>query len=149
MPAAQSPAYRSIEQIGQLVQAFEAGSLPPSQFNHQAHLTVALWYLAHLPFAEAAATMRHNIQHFAAAHQHSQLYHETITMFWMRLLRHVLDTKEPGDSLPDVVCRTIRTFGDMQPFFRHYSREHAFSPQARQQWVEPDLLPLPFDKPDA
>ena len=148
MDTTQSPAYRSIEQIGELVQAFEAGSLAPSQFNHQAHLTVALWYLAHQPFAEAAATMRHSIQRFAAAHQHGQLYHETITMFWMRLLRHLLDTKELGESLPDLVCRACRTFGDMQPFFRHYSREHAFSPQARQGWVEPDLLPLPFDKPD-
>lgn len=148
MSVVQSPAYRSIEQIGQLVDAFEAGSLPPSQFNHHAHLTVALWYLAHQPFPEAATTMRRNIQQFAAAHQHSQLYHETITMFWMRLLRHVLDTKEPSELLPEVVYRTLRTFGDMQPFFRHYSREQAFSPQARQGWVEPDLLPLPFDKPD-
>src|SRR5262245_2662018 len=110
MHTAQPPVYRSIEQIEELVRAFEAGSLPPSQFNHHAHLTVGLWYLSRLPFGEAAATMRRKIQHYAAAHQHGQLYHETITMFWLRLLRHVLDTKSPGEHLPDTVCRAIDAF---------------------------------------
>ena len=149
MPAALPPTYRSIEQISQLVHAFEAGSLAPSQFNHHAHLTVALWYLTRLPFAEATATMRSNVQRFAAMHQQNQLYHETITMFWMRLLRHVLDTADPNELLPDVVYRVICRFGSMQPFFRHYSRDRAFSAEARQQWVDPDLYPMPFCDPSA
>jgi hypothetical protein len=144
MPAALPPLYRSTEQISQLVRAFEDGSLAPNQFDHQAHLTVALWYLTHLPFADATATMRSNIQRFAATHQQSQLYHETITMFWMRLLRHVLDTTEPSELFPDIVYRAIGRFGSMQPFFRHYSRDRAFSPEAREHWVAPDLYPMPF-----
>jgi hypothetical protein len=147
MPAALPPIYRSSDEIAQLVRAFEDGSLAPSQFNHHAHLTVALWYLARLPFDEAAATMRSNIQGFAARHQHSQLYHETITMFWIRLLRHVLDTAGPNTPFPEVVHQALATFGSMQPFFRHYTQERAFSPEARQQWVEPDLAPLPFCDP--
>src|SRR5262245_40422887 len=147
MPTSQSPPYRSSDQIAQLVGAFEAGTLAPNQFDHHAHMTVALWYLARMPFAEAIATMRANIRHFAARHGQSQLYHETITLFWMRLLRHVLDTTEPDELLPEVVYRAIGTFGSMQPFFRHYSRERAFSAEARQGWVEPDLIPLPFIEP--
>lgn len=149
MPAALPPIYRSIEQISQLIRDFENGSLAPNQFDHHAHLTVALWYLTRLPFADATATMRSNIQYFAATHGQGQLYHETITMFWMRLLRHVLDTTEPSEPFPDVVYRAICTFGSMQPFFRHYSRDRAFSPEARRQWVDPDLYPMPFCETNA
>jgi hypothetical protein len=87
--------------------------------------------------------MRTNIQRFAAHHHQSQLYHETITGFWMRLLRHILDTAEPDQPFADVVYCAISSWGSMDFFFRHYSRERAFSAQARQQWLEPDLLPLP------
>jgi len=96
MPTSQSPLYRSSEQITQLVRAFEAGTLAPSQFDHHAHMTVALWYLSRMSFPEAIATMRTNIQHFAARHQHSQLYHETITGFWMRLLHMCLSALIPA-----------------------------------------------------
>jgi hypothetical protein len=149
MPISQPPPYRSSNQIAQLVHDFEAGTLAPDQFNHHAHMTVALWYLSRMPFAEATMTMRNNIQHFAARHHHGQLYHETITGFWMRLLRHVLDSADPGEAFPDVVYCSIATFGSMEVFFRHYGKERAFSSEARQRWVEPDLIPLPFDVPSA
>jgi len=149
MTTHRSPEYRSEEQIAQLVRAFEAGTLSPHEFNHHAHMTVAMWYLARMPFAEAVATMRANIQQFATRHNQSQLYHETITGFWMRLLHHVLEHAGPDEPFPDVVDRAIATFGSMQPFFRHYSRERAFSPEARRRWVDPDLLPLPFPVPSA
>jgi hypothetical protein len=148
MPSSQSPLYRSSEQITQLVRAFEAGTLAPQQFDHHAHMTVALWYLSQMPLAEATVVMRTNIQHFAALHQQNQLYHETITGFWMRLLRHILDNAEPSEPFAEVVHRAITTWGTMQIFFRHYSKERAFSTQARQQWVDPDLIPLPFRDPE-
>ena len=149
MPTSSSPAYRSSEQIRQLVRGFEAGTLAPQQFDHHAHMTVALWYLSQLPFAEATAAMRTNIQHFAACHQQNQLYHETITEFWMRLLRHILDGAEPSEPFAELVYRAITSWGSMEVFFRHYSKQHAFSTEARQHWVDPDLLPLPFLDPDA
>jgi hypothetical protein len=143
MPTPQPPLYRSSDQITQLVRDFEAGTLAPDQFNHHAHMTVALWYLSQMPFAKATATMRTNIQHFAAHHHQGQLYHETITGFWMRLLRHILESADPSEPFADVVYRVITTFGTMDVFFRHYSKERAFSPEARQRWVNPDLIPLP------
>jgi hypothetical protein len=141
------PPLRSSDQIAQLVRAFEAGTLATQQFNHHAHMTVAIWYLSRMPFADAAATMRASIQHFAACHHQSQLYHETITGFWMRLLRHVLDQADPSMPFEAVVDHAITHVGSMEFFFRHYSRERAMSAEARQRWVEPDLLPLPFDDP--
>jgi hypothetical protein len=147
MPNVQLPCYRSSEEIAQLVGAFEAGTLAPQQFNHHAHMTVALWYLSQMSFAEAMATMRINVQQFAARHHQSQLYHETITGFWMRLLHHILDTAAPTESFAEIVDRAITTMGTMEFFFQHYSQGRAFSMEARQHWVDPDLLSLPFRNP--
>ena len=36
--------YRSPYEIDNLIHAFQECSLPRSQWNHEAHLTVALWY---------------------------------------------------------------------------------------------------------
>jgi hypothetical protein len=142
MTTDQKPIYRTVEQITQLVQAVERCALAPAEFGHHAHMTVAIWYLARLPIDEATAAMRATIQRFAAHHGHNQLYHETITVFWMQLLRHYLDAN-PQLSLADVTYRALVEFGSMQPVYRHYSRERVFSEQARREWVAPDLIPMP------
>ena len=138
----QQPPRRSADQIAQLVQAVESCTLTPAEFGHHAHMTVAIWYLAHLPFEAAIASMRATIRRFATHHGHTQLYHETITMFWMLLLRHYLDT-HPQLDLADATHHALVELGSMQPVYRHYSRELVFSDQARQEWVAPDLIPLP------
>ncbi len=135
---------RSAEQIEQLVQAVETCTLTPAEFDHHAHMTVALWYLAHLPADAAADTMRATIQRFAACHGHQGLYHETITLFWMRLLGHYLGIASPHEPFADTTYRALVELGSMQPVFLHYSRELIFSEQARREWVAPDLLPLSF-----
>ena len=137
------PNYRTAEQIAQLVAAVEHCTLAPAEFSHHAHMTVAIWYLARLPLDQATSAMRTTIQRFAAHHGHHQLYHETITLFWMRLLRHYLDAAGSQLPLADVTYRALVELGSTQPVFRHYSRELLFSDQARREWVAPDLLPMP------
>jgi hypothetical protein len=139
------PTYRTYEQIETLVQSFEACTLSNTEFNHPAHMTVALWYLTRMPFVEAVHTMRTNIQRFAAAHHRGQLYHETITLFWMKLLRHFLEVAQPGQALSDLTYQAVTRLGDTRLMFRHYSHAALFSPAARQGWLEPDLAPLMFE----
>jgi len=144
MHADRKPPYRTAAQIARLVDAVERCALAPAEFGHHAHMTVAIWYLSRLPPGEATAAMRAAIQRFAAHHGRHQLYHETITLFWMRLLRHYLGAN-PRLPLADVTHRALVELGSMQPVFRHYSRELLFSDQARREWIAPDLLPLPAD----
>ena len=144
MSTSQTPADCSSEQIAQLVQAVEDCTLAPAEFTHQAHMTVAIWYLARMPLAEATAAMRATIQRFAAHHGKHQLYHETITVFWMQLLHHYADSAAPQLPLADLAQRAIADLSGMQPLLRHYSRECLFSEQARRAWVAPDRLALPF-----
>lgn len=142
MPA-ELPPRRTAEQIEQLVRDLEGCTLAPAEFNHHAHMTVAIWYLAHMPLEPATAAMRAAIKRFAAHHGHQQLYHETITRFWMRLLDHYLQSAAPGAPLADLTERAIAELGSIQPLFRHYSRALVLSEQARREWIEPDLSPLP------
>jgi hypothetical protein len=137
--------YRTQEEIETLVRAFEKGSLSPAEFNHHAHMTVALWYLRHLPYPNAVAHLRAQIRGFAARHHQSQLYNETITLFWMKLLRHLLNRAEPVTSLADTVYQILVAWGSMRFVFKHYSQELVFSEKAKQAWVEPDLRPLRFE----
>ena len=139
-----TPIYRSSEEIENLVRAFEAGTLSPAEFNHHAHMTVAMWYLTQLPFPAALARMRTSIRQFAALHHQNNLYNETITVFWMKLLRHLLAVAEPITSVADTIYEILASWGSMEFIFKHYSKELAFSETARLAWVEPDLRPLGF-----
>jgi len=138
------PIYRTHEQIERLVQAFEACTLPPDQFAHHAHMTVALWYLTQLPLDQATDKMRTAIQRFAAFHHQTQLYNETITLFWMKLLDHFLSIAQPNTALADVTQQALIALGSMRFVFSHYSKALVFSEKARHQWVDPDLIPLSF-----
>jgi hypothetical protein len=148
IPTEHQPIYRTVDQIEQLVRAFETSTLAPGQFHHHAHMTVALWYLAHLPPAEAAERMRAGLRRLLA-HHGAQGYHETITLFWLKLLRHFLDQAGPECSVLELTNEALRSLGSMAFVFQHYSRERVFSDQARREWVEPDLAPLPFQVPVA
>ncbi len=136
---------RSQVQIEALVAAFEAGTLPTIEFNHYAHMTVALWYLTRLSYPEAVTAMRSSIQHYAAAHHHDQLYHETITLFWMKVLKHYTQNAEAGLAFPNLVHGALTQLGDKQLMFKHYSRALLFSTEAREKWVEPDVVPFSFE----
>jgi len=73
-------------EVAALVLAFETATIAASEFTHAAHVAVALSYLGELPPNEALARMREKIRAFAAHHGVSNLYHETLTVFWMRSL---------------------------------------------------------------
>ena len=93
--------FASDAEISALVHAFETATIPSSEFTHAAHIAVALSYLNEMPAEQALKRMREKIRDFAAHHGVSNLYHETLTTFWMRLLDHVAanyDVAEPGEA---------------------------------------------------
>src|SRR5438128_2198320 len=93
--------FASNNEVAALVEAFETATIPSSEFTHAAHIAVALSYLNEMPAERALKRMREKIRDFAAHHGVSNLYHETLTTFWMRLLDHVAanyDVAEPGEA---------------------------------------------------
>ena len=97
-----------------------------------------------MPADEALARMRHSIKRFALYHGAEQLYHETLTTFWMRLLEHLRVIYNVDLPLWQRINLITHRWGTRQPIDAHYSRELISSPAARAGWVPPDRLPLPF-----
>jgi hypothetical protein len=90
--------FASDSEVAALVSAFENATIPASEFTHAAHIAVALSYLDSFPPEEALRRMREKIRFFAAHHGVTNLYHETLTTFWIRLLKHVVSTFDVDSS---------------------------------------------------
>jgi hypothetical protein len=136
--------FASNAEVETLVQAFETATIPPSQFTHVAHMAVALSYLDELPLAAALARMREKLSHFTAHNHLVDLYHETLTVFWMRLLDHVAQNHYREVPLWRRINLIVARWGTAGPVEAHYSREVIKSKVARAAWIPPDRLPLPF-----
>ena len=144
MPNPNEP-YSNDEEVLGVVRSFESCELPPADFNHREHLLVALCYLLRLSDAEALARLRERIGRYVAAHGiNPSLYHETITVFWMRRVRAYLVRDGAGRDLADLVNGLATESGSSRLIFDYYSRELIDSERARREWVEPDLRPLDF-----
>jgi len=136
--------FASDAEVAALVRAFENASIPASEFTHAAHIAVALSYLNSFPPEQALERMREKIRAFAAHHGVTNLYHETLTTFWMRLLEHVASTSEPDLPLWRRINLIVEDWTKRHPVEAHYSTEVIKSQAARDKWVPPDRLPLPF-----
>jgi hypothetical protein len=130
-------------EVQELVEAFEDGTISPSQFDHAAHMATALSYLAILPFAEATARMRSSLLQFTARHG-INVYHETITTFWMRLLHHLAGGPYRDLPLWVRINLIVKRWEHVGAIETHYSHTLISSRTAREQWVPPDRLPLSF-----
>ena len=139
--------FKSEMEVKARVQAFEDCSLPDSEFDHPSHLTVALSYLhlSRLSVPEATTRMRAALYRFLDHHGHDrQKYNETITLFWVKLVRSFLDKADTARPLADIANEMIESFGSSQLIYDYYSKERLLSEEARKEWVEPDLKPLDF-----
>jgi hypothetical protein len=124
--------------------AFEECRLPKHLWTHQAHVRMAWLYLREKPLEEVIPTVRRGIQRYNASLGNREGYHETITVAYLVLIDSRLargagegsfaDFREVNADLLDRTLSTILV---------HYSREVLFSIEARQAFVEPDLVPLP------
>lgn len=134
--------YAAEHEIIELVQAFEDCTLARSEWTHAAHLTIALWYLIHSPFT-ATEKIRCGIQRYNHAHSIELTlndgYHETITLFWVHLIRIYLSHININDSLLKLTNQLIDHYADPSVLFEYYSYDRLFSALAHSTWLEPNL----------
>jgi hypothetical protein len=137
--------YRSDEEVEEVVRRFESCELPPAEFNHREHLLVALCYLLRAGDAEARARLRAVIGLYVAAHGiNPNLYHETVTVFWLRRVRAFAVRAGAGAGLAELANALAAECGSSRLIFNYYSKELIDSEVARSGWVEPDLKPFDF-----
>jgi hypothetical protein len=111
-----------------LLDDFEAGRIPGSEFPHERHVLVA-WSLSRRYSHEAAfARLEAGIKDIAARSGVPGKYHETMTRAWFELVTQA----ESLDTHPELLDRSLLA--------RYYSRERLEA--GRHEWLEPDLAPL-------
>jgi hypothetical protein len=141
--------YRSPSEIDSLIHAFQECSLPRSRWTHEAHLTVALWYLFYDSEQEAINAVRNGIKRYNSVQGIETTkdggYHETLTLFWVRTIRRYLADESRNRSMVNLANGLIAKYADRTLPFTYYTRDRLMSSEARINWVEPDLRSLELE----
>jgi hypothetical protein len=132
--------FKDDEEVLNLVKAFETCTIHPAEFKHYQHLAVALWYLKHFPYEQASEQMRTGIKHLAAAYGKTG-YHETITLFWLEVVREFLRNRTAGEMIFELANRLANEY-NKSLIGDYYSEGTLSSVKAKNEWVEPDLKTL-------
>ncbi len=130
--------FKDDAEIEELVRAFETCELNPAEFKHYQHLAVALWYVRSFPYEEASEKMRQGIQRLAAAYGKTG-YHETITIFWLKIVRNFRADGSTDKPLFETANKLADKYGNKNLIADYYSEARLTSVEARHGWIEPDL----------
>jgi hypothetical protein len=131
------------------LEQFETKTLRVEEWHHKQHIKVAYLYLRKYPFEKAMEKMREGVKAFNAAKGIPEAldrgYHETMTQAWLRLVHFTLCEYGPAE--------TAEAFYEQSPqltqkktlrFF--YTKDRFQTWQAKKEFVEPDIIPLPQSK---
>ena len=140
--------YASEAEIIRVGEEFLACTLPRLEWTHAAHFAAALWLMRHRTDLDAARDMPGMIRAYnesaGRVNDDSGGYHETITQASLRALRGVLDVNPETPIYQLVNALMASNLGNPNWLLEYWSRDRLMSVEARRQWVEPDLKPLPF-----
>jgi hypothetical protein len=134
--------YKTEAEIEAVVRGFESCSTAKSDFTHLSHLTVAASYLRRMSVDLATEKMRASLFRFIDHYGIEGKYHETLTIFWMRVVRRQLDDLDPKVTILEAANAVVEALSDSRLVFEYYSEELLWSGEAKSVWVEPDLKPL-------
>jgi hypothetical protein len=122
---------------------FETCVLLPAEFNHRAHLRLAYVYLVENDDDMACQLMRDSLLRFL---NHNGVdiskFHETMTQAWILAVRHFMESDSGADSANTFIGNNPKML-DKNIMMTHYSAELLYSDKAREQFVTPDLDPIP------
>ena len=132
--------YKTEAEVEAVVRGFESCQTDKSAFKHRDHLTVAVWYLQTGTMEQATERMRSALSAFLNYHRVDPgKYNETITVFWIEMVRQVLDDLAPGITLAEKCNQVIDSLDNSQLAEVYYSKEVLRSNKAREIFVAPDL----------
>lgn len=135
-------------EIDRIARGMIACTLPKREWTHRAHFAAALWLLAHPDVLAAEGGMVPLIRRYneatGVANTESSGYHETITRASLRGANAMMGN-HPDASLSAVLDALMDgPLGDKRWPLAFWSEARLMSLEARREWVEPDLAPLPW-----
>ncbi|MCW8844685.1 MAG: hypothetical protein OQK99_02520 [Gammaproteobacteria bacterium] len=126
----------------EFLEGFERCTIPREKWSHEAHIRMAWLYLTCYPLEQALEKICSGIQRYNKAVTGStDGYHHTVTLAFSRLIAARL---APGEDYAAFRVANPDLYASRPPVLaRFYSDEHLFSEQAKREWRNPDLEPLP------
>ncbi len=135
-----------MEDDATLLRRFEGAELTPEEWHHREHIRLAYLYLVQCSFGEALDRMRRGLKRLNTAQNVPDTlergYHETLTRGWMQLVQAELQQHGPAansDAFLDAHCH----LSARRALYFFYSRARLRSAEAKRDFIEPDLAPLP------
>ena len=135
-----------------LISSFEELRLGLNSWNQRTHVALAYLYLSKYGFDGALKELRTRIKAFNARHQIEESptsgYNETTTVAMLRLVYSTMGAYEgifPVSSAEEF-CDTHPQLMSKHIMRLFYSPERRMLPEAKTEFVEPDLAPLPAVK---
>jgi hypothetical protein len=120
----------------EFLKLFLTCKLSPEKFRHADHLRLAWLQTRREALGDAVSCVRNDIRRFAVHNGVEHLYHETITIAWVRLVATHQESFEA--FLSDNRARL-----NLNLLHHFWTPSLLASNEARTRWVPPDLLELP------
>jgi hypothetical protein len=120
-------------------------SLPKADWTHAAHFALALWLLRHRDDVPAILPGIIRAYNEATGGENTDTagYHETITQASLRAANAFMAGFAPEHPLFDIANRLMASdLGRSDWLLVHWTPGRLFTPQARREWVDPDLKAL-------
>jgi hypothetical protein len=141
--------YHSETEIIRIGEGVSSRTLPRTEWTHAAHFAAALWLMRYRPELEPSIEMPKLIRAYnesvGRVNDDTGGYHETITQASLRALRGVLDAYPPDVPVYRIVNALMASnLANPNWLLEYWSQPRLMSVEARRQWLEPDLKPLPF-----
>jgi hypothetical protein len=132
--------------LDEFLAAWQAGTLPHSQWTHAAHVAVAACYAFELAPADALLRTRRGIIHFnncvGTPNTDTRGYHETLTRLWCEIIGDFVRAGNFHSRLAAASAAVERYGQDRNRHRLYYSFDVATDVNARRNWVRPDRSPL-------
>jgi hypothetical protein len=128
------------------IQQFENLTFPFSEWHHRAHVKLAYLYATRFGVEIAGRKLREGIRAYNAANgvvdAPTSGYHDTMTQAWLRIIHATVQVYGQRENADDFVDFHPQ-LGQKKILRLFYSPELFMSARAKQEFVEPDLTPLP------
>jgi hypothetical protein len=116
---------------------------PGGQFRHRQHINLAFYAVRRHGMPDAVGAVCGWIQQIAGYERAPQKYHLTVSRAWVELVAHHV-AADPDCAEFDVFAECNPALLDKRLLARHYRSSTLAAGPARRSWVEPDLLPFPW-----
>lgn len=125
----------------QLLTQFEKQTLNPQHFNHIGHLRLAWLYLKQYEAEIATQKICSGIKTYAEHLGAHDKFHFTITKAMILLIKQRM-REQDNHWQAFIEQHPLLVDNSMELLSQYFTQERLFSPQARTQWLSPDIKPL-------